>query len=419
MLLALASTVAVAALTGTWTGNGTSSATTSVLGIAVTHTGTSSVNYANDTFNTSNFWSDPYGDTVAGGPSLLLQIPAVTTAITHTVTFSEPVNNPVLHVDRLGGTSGNSNSAAWTLSSSVSQGGTVTLTRLAGNSQFVLTGSTFKRQEGVAGTSGTECTTTTAGAACGSIQFNGTGITSLTFSVVMVGAAGAGDGLELRWSFAGSSVIVRKQSNGGTGSFSFSGSNGVGSFVLDTAGANPASSATFPVSDHTQQITINETLLPNNFTLNGASCVEQGSGAAIASTLAGTSLSIAPSDYGGNQTIVCTFVNRLRQSNLSVTKTNSPANGPTDQTGDTVLAGSTVNYRIVVANGGPDASDGAVLRDPAPTGLNCTAASCGSPTGGAVCPTVTVAALQSASGVTIATLPANSSLAFTLTCTVQ
>lgn len=111
--------------------------------------------------------------------------------------------------------------------------------------------------------------------------------------------------------------------------------------------------------------------------------------------------------------------------NLSITKTNTPGSGATDQTGDTVTRGTSTIYSIVVSNTGPDAANNAVLRDPAPTGLTCTAVSCGSATGGAVCPAsgtgagqLSVANLQSGSGVVLPTLPANGSLTFSLTCTV-
>ncbi len=106
--------------------------------------------------------------------------------------------------------------------------------------------------------------------------------------------------------------------------------------------------------------------------------------------------------------------------NLTLTKTNTPGvNGNVDQPADTVVAGTTSNiYTLVVGNTGPDPANNTVLRDPLPSGQTCTAVTCGSETGGAVCPAVTVAALQSPAGVTIATLPANSTLTFTLTCTV-
>ncbi|MEP6632672.1 MAG: hypothetical protein ABJA62_00525 [Luteimonas sp.] len=109
----------------------------------------------------------------------------------------------------------------------------------------------------------------------------------------------------------------------------------------------------------------------------------------------------------------------LPSADLRVSKTNTPGvNGEVDQAADTVLSGSTVSYRIVVNNTGPDAANNAVLRDPIPTGLTCTAVTCGGATNGAVCPAVTVAALQSNAGVTIPTLPLNGSLTFTVTCSV-
>ncbi len=110
----------------------------------------------------------------------------------------------------------------------------------------------------------------------------------------------------------------------------------------------------------------------------------------------------------------------LQTANLTLTKTNTPGvNGNVDPPADTVVAGTINNaYTLVVSNTGPDPADNTVIRDPLPSGQTCTAVTCGSQTGGAVCPAVTVGALQSPAGVTIATLPANSSLTFILTCTV-
>ncbi len=84
-------------------------------------------------------------------------------------------------------------------------------------------------------------------------------------------------------------------------------------------------------------------------------------------------------------------------------------------------SGSSNVYSIVVANGGPSPANNAVLKDPAVAGLNCTAITCAVTTGTATCPAaaqLTIANLQGAGGITIPTLPANSSLTFTLTCTV-
>ena len=111
-------------------------------------------------------------------------------------------------------------------------------------------------------------------------------------------------------------------------------------------------------------------------------------------------------------------VGRTCQSNLQVTKTNTPGLGPNDQPADTVASGSTVAYSVVVTNVGPRSADNAVLRDPASTGLDCTSVTCGAASNGALCPAVTVAQLQSAGGLPLPMLPANGSLTFTLTCTV-
>ena len=134
-----------------------------------------------------------------------------------------------------------------------------------------------------------------------------------------------------------------------------------------------------------------------------------------AGSLSGNQLTIEAADVG--QSIVCTITNSLRRADLSVTKTNTPASGATDLPGDTLASGSAVSYQIVVDNAGPDAADGAVLTDPAPTGMSCSAISC-TPGGGATCPDpLDLPMLQA--GVAIPALPANGSLTLTLDCTID
>ena len=98
-------------------------------------------------------------------------------------------------------------------------------------------------------------------------------------------------------------------------------------------------------------------------------------------------------------------------ANLSITKTNNV---------NTLLAGQTVVYDVVVANAGPSPANNTILQDPAAAGLQCTAAACTSSTGGAVCPApanVTISLLQG-TGVLLNNFPANSSLGFQITCGV-
>ncbi len=121
--------------------------------------------------------------------------------------------------------------------------------------------------------------------------------------------------------------------------------------------------------------------------------------------------------------LTCTFTNtRNPQADLRVTKTNTPGvNGDVDQAADTVVSGATANYSIVATNLGPNAANGAVLTDPAPTGLTCSTASC-TAAGGAACPAPTGAALVVAlqgAGATIPTLPNGGAVTIVLTCSVN
>ncbi|TXI51034.1 MAG: DUF11 domain-containing protein [Lysobacter sp.] len=120
--------------------------------------------------------------------------------------------------------------------------------------------------------------------------------------------------------------------------------------------------------------------------------------------------------------IDCTITNALRSADLRLTKTNTPgANGDVDQLADTVISGTTIGYSITVSNLGPDAADGALVTDPAPTGLTCTTAAC-TAAGGATCPVATGAALVTAlqgAGAAIPTLPNGGSVTIVLTCTVN
>ncbi|MCC7249898.1 MAG: DUF11 domain-containing protein [Lysobacter sp.] len=139
-------------------------------------------------------------------------------------------------------------------------------------------------------------------------------------------------------------------------------------------------------------------------------------------TPSGSGASLGVTAVAGDD-LTCTFVNvRNAQADLRLTKTNTPGvNGEVDQAADTVTSGTTTSYALTVSNLGPDAANGAVLTDPAPTGLTCATASC-TATGGAACPVATgaalVAALQGA-GAPIPTLPNGGSVTVVLTCTVN
>ncbi|GAB4540751.1 MAG: hypothetical protein Fur002_07980 [Anaerolineales bacterium] len=83
-----------------------------------------------------------------------------------------------------------------------------------------------------------------------------------------------------------------------------------------------------------------------------------------------------------------------------------------------INAGANIQYTLTVTNNGPLAAGGAKVRDPGVTNFNYNGAAtvtCGSASGGAVCPGgLTIANLQG-SGIVINTLPSGGSLVFTVT----
>lgn len=218
-------------------------------------------------------------------------------------------------------------------------------------------------------------------------------------------------------------VQIRKISTDGVGTFSFQGSNGIASHVITTVTAGAAAAGNVQtLLEAGTATTITEDEPPAGFVLDSASCSNLGSDGAtdgVATFDAGTrtiTLDAAATIQANGNPIVCTFTNRIRSADLSLQKT---VNG-----GDSIdaSAGSTVDFTIVVRNGGPDDADGAVVADPAVSGLACSAASCSSTdTALAACPGATGAALVSAlqTGVAITPFRNGGELSFSLTCTVE
>lgn len=121
-----------------------------------------------------------------------------------------------------------------------------------------------------------------------------------------------------------------------------------------------------------------------------------------------TSVATDPDPSNNTQTVSSSVT---PAGNIGVTKSNAVG---------TLTAGQTTSYTITVSNSGPGNATNTVVTDPATTGLSCTTVTCSVASGTAVCPVapaLSIANLQGA-GVTIATLPANSSLNFQVGCTV-
>lgn len=154
-----------------------------------------------------------------------------------------------------------------------------------------------------------------------------------------------------------------------------------------------------------QPLTITESSLPAGWKLDSAIC-RDSSGTQVGS-LSGSTYTIPGADLTLGAAFSCEFNNSQLQAAIGIVKTNNVTS---------IVAGQTMQYQITIKNDGPAPANNAVVRDPATAAMMCSQVTCAVGSGGAVCPTLSVPALQSAAGVVLPTLPANSSLILTLTC---
>jgi uncharacterized repeat protein (TIGR01451 family) len=127
-----------------------------------------------------------------------------------------------------------------------------------------------------------------------------------------------------------------------------------------------------------------------------------------------------PANFGGTVTIslgadvmldgstsalaTASDVDTVSSAGISLTKTGTTQTSP----------GGLIAYSLYAYNGGPGASNGAILSDPVPAGLTITGTpTCAVTTGSAVCPTVSVSGNTVTA--TLAAFPANSGLTFSVT----
>ncbi len=178
--------------TGAWTANGATAAndwvnTTDGVTTTVTFNAAFSAVSGVQTLNTIA----AFDNAAQGGASLGAQWNSG--AGTVTITFSTAITNPVIHLDRLGGVSGTSNSSLWTLATAGAS-----LTRLSGPAHFQVDAAagTIQRTTGVTTTGSESSLTGTTGTAAGSVRINGT-FTTITFNVGQAGGPTGADGFEM------------------------------------------------------------------------------------------------------------------------------------------------------------------------------------------------------------------------------
>ncbi len=138
-------------------------------------------------------------------------------------------------------------------------------------------------------------------------------------------------------------VRISKISNGGTGTFNFSGDNGFGADSILTASTGTLTPGATKILSDTSTPTILTETPPPNFFVSGISCTGLGSGSANYNVNAGTVLLDTSATAPGNA-IECTYTNTQVITSLALLKTAIPA-GP-------VSAGNTISYTFRVTNTG-------------------------------------------------------------------
>lgn len=98
----------------------------------------------------------------------------------------------------------------------------------------------------------------------------------------------------------------------------------------------------------------------------------------------GTRLSGAP-DVGSNDGAHCASAVIVLSADVGVTKTNTPAQGPSDLPNDTYVPGTNVVYTIVVSNRGPTGIQGLRVQDPLPPDITTASWTCAVTQGQGAC----------------------------------
>jgi uncharacterized repeat protein (TIGR01451 family) len=214
------------------------------------------------------------------------------------------------------------------------------------------------------------------------------------------------------------SLTVRKVSNGGTGTFTFTGNNGWATQPVTTtvAGSTVTSQSEALLSPNTAT-TLTE-LAPAGFSLQSITCTGLAAGGTATPTINGVNggsvllnaAATAPGTVVAPTNIICTFTNRKIAANLAITKTDGTA---------TAVAGSTINYTITATNTGPDTAAGATVQDTPSAGLNCTTVTCSSTAAG-MCPAASFPFANLNAGILISpNFPVGATATLVVTCGVR
>ena len=155
-------------------------------------------------------------------------------------------------------------------------------------------------------------------------------------------------------------LTLTKVSNGGTGTFNFSGTNGFGTDAITTTTAGTGvAGATKTLSLANTSTVITETI-PSGYVLSGISCTGLGTGGTATPNLSAGTLTLDANAVEAGANIACTFTNSSNISDLTLSKSH---------TGNFTI-GSSGTYSFTVTNSGTASSSGTItVTDTLPTGL--------------------------------------------------
>lgn len=222
--------------------------------------------------------------------------------------------------------------------------------------------------------------------------------------VLMVGCALAGQA-------AAQTVQLAASTDVGSGTFDYTmdNLNPTTDSITTTGGGVVATSPVIAtVVDPTAAVAITQQDDPDFlYAPTSASCVNTNGGAGGIGSFTGNTLTIPASALTAGATLVCTFVNEQTPPDLAITKAAAPS---------TVVSGGTVTYTLVASNVGATTVNDAVVSDTPGPGLSCTTPATCTENGGS-CPN-SLPSGDAFTGVTIPSLPGDTSVTFTITCTV-
>lgn len=350
-----------------------------------------------------------------------------------TVTFSRPIVQPVIHVGGLGGTT--NDGLGFSAEFDLVTGG-FTLAQLSGSSELTVNTTQILNNSSNIGS------TTGSGGASGSIVINGGAVSSVTFRVYI-----RGDGTGNAWDSSGvhngdafvfsagsmdASVdlsAVKTQRAGVTGAFTPNDTTvAVGNpiqyqLVLTNNGPQYVTNATF--TDALPNALNTPTVVSNS---NPTVCPSPSfsSGRTLSGTFTGTagaSCTIVIQAIGGSNADITNTVSIAPPSSINdldnlndsdSVKTRIGTGSPTTDVAvsktdglDSIAQGTSNTYTIRVTNYGANPVIGALLKDPATSGLTKTGTPTCTVTSGNSCTASSTNALLESTGIVLPTLAAN------------